>query len=190
MNMLNATQTRLLTIFCLITAVSIAASIGNVSLAQDSDQLEPITISDVDASGDAVFFSFHQNRVVTVAEADAGLWDIRFEGTSIYVNGEAQLLERPFDFIARAPESGYREDDETAGPAIPTATGEGWFDYDPTTHIVSTIPDKTILVHTVNDTYAKMEVLSYYSDQDESNGVPRHYTFRYVYRNDGSRELR
>ncbi len=166
------------------------AGIGYTANAQESNSLDPVTVSDVDVSGDPVHFSFIENRVVSDSEAEAGLWDIRFEGTSIYVNGEAQLLDRTFDFIARAPEHGYEEDDVTDGPAIPSASGTGWFDYDPNTHIVTAIPDRTIVVHTLNDTYAKLEVLSYYTDQNEDGGRPRNYTFRYVYQPDGSRDLR
>ncbi|GMQ82863.1 MAG: HmuY family protein [Rhodothermia bacterium] len=164
--------------------------VGLTASAQESNSLDPVTVSDIDASGDAVHFSFIENRVVSDSEAEAGLWDIRFEGTSIYVNGEAQLLERTFDYIARAPEDGYEEDDVTEGPAIQSANGTGWFDYDPNTHIVSPIPDRTIVVHTLNDTYAKLEILSYYLGGVEDGGTPRNYTFRYVYQPDGSRDLR
>ncbi|MCH8121796.1 MAG: HmuY family protein [Bacteroidetes bacterium] len=169
---------------------SCLVGIGYTANAQESNSLDPVTVSDVDVSGDAVHFSFIENRVVSTLEANAGLWDIRFEGTSIYVNGEAQLLDRTFDYIARAPESGYKEDDIANGPAVPAASGSGWFDYDPTTHIVSVIPDRTIVVHTLNDTYAKLEILSYYLGGVEQGGVPRNYTFRYVYQPDGSRDLR
>ncbi len=186
MNVPNGFGHRTLSLFILFCLVGVGYSAN----AQVSNSMDPVEVSDIDVSGDPVYFSFIENRVVSNSEAEAGLWDIRFEGTIITVSGEVQLLERAFDYIARAPKEGYEEDDETDGPAVSTASGTGWFDYNPTTHIVTPIPDRTIVVHTLNDTYAKLEILSYYLGGDEQGGVPRYYSFRYVYQSDGTRDLR
>jgi hypothetical protein len=64
--------------------------------------------------------------------------------------------------------------------AIPTGSGNGWYSYNPTTHLISPIAGKVLIFRTADDLYAKVEILSYYKDKDPSSDG-QHYTFDYVY---------
>ncbi len=158
--------------------------------ATDESSPEPIIVADLDASADVVHYSLRENRIVPGEEVTDDNWDISFQGTTILVNTVAQLIERSFETIASAPENGYRKDDTTTGPAISAGNGAGWFDYDPASHIVSTIPERTIVIRTPENTYAKVEILSYYEGRMPEIGAPRFYTFKYVHQADGSRKFR
>ena len=146
-------------------------------------------VEEVDASGGRVYYSLRTNQIVPDSLADTNAWDIAFQGTAITVNAQAQMVDVAFDSLAVAPEEGYRADDAEAGPAIPSGNGEGWYLYDTTTHIVSVMPERTIVLMTPEGTYAKVEILSYYEGQMPGIGSPRYYTFRYVHQPDGSRQF-
>ena len=169
------------------------AGVPNKLRAQDAEsnaaELTPIIVEDLDASGEIVHYSLRENRIIPEEELTDENWDISFKGTSILVNFEAQLVDRSFDYVASARKSGYAYDDETDGPAIPSGNGAGWFDYDPATHFISTVPERTIVVITPVDTYAKIEILSYYKSQSSDLEEPRFYTFRFVHQANGTRKF-
>ena len=48
------------------------------------------------------------------------------------------------------------------------------------TNLVTPIPGKVIVFKTRNGNYAKIEILSYYKDQDNTQDS-RYYTFNYIY---------
>jgi len=173
-------------IVCLLVPALTQIS-ARTALAQES---EPRVVYDLDASGDPVHFSLRENKIIPADQVKADNWDLQFQGTSIAVNGEARLLERAFNLVAQAPESGYRADDPTTGSAIPSGNHEGWFDYDEVSHVVMPIPGITVALHLRDGTYAKLEIMSYYEGQMPGVGSPRFYTFRYVRQADGSRNLR
>jgi hypothetical protein len=97
------------------------------------------------------------------------------------------VLTGIFDEIIEAPASGYGTDDKTTVPAtyaIPRGSGNGWYNYNPSTNVISPIAGRVIVVKTSEGKYAKMEILSYYKDSPVtpvSGDIDRHYTFRYVY---------
>ena len=141
-------------------------------------------------TGDHIKFSFETGTTTT-----GNNWDIAFRGTTILVNGgsataddEPERSGNAAAYIATGTLAGITEvdttqlvqDDETNGLAIPTGSGNGWYSYDPTTHIISPIAGKVIVVKTHNGLYAKLEILSYYLDGDTS-GDSQYYTFNYVY---------
>ncbi len=148
------------------------------------------TVANIDASGDAyVYYSLRENRPV---ETEDGAWDIAFQNTNIRVNGSVQLVETPFEAVVTAPEDGYQRD-EAARAAIPGGSGNGWYLYDSGSHKIMPIPGRTLILKTAAETYAKLEILSYYfmdlpSGSDEG-GDPRYYTFRFAHQTDGSRVL-
>ncbi len=179
-----------LSLFFLVLFVGVSDKTQAQEIAADTSALAPIIVQDLDASGDAVHYSLRDNRIVPGDDVTDDNWDISFQGTTILVNKEAQLIERSFETIASAPENGYRKDDAATGPAISAGNGTGWFDYDPASHIVSTIPERTIVIRTPDNTYAKVEILSYYEGQMLEVGAPRFYTFQYVHQADGSRKFR
>ncbi|MBZ9777974.1 HmuY family protein [Psychroflexus sp. CAK8W] len=162
----------------------------NLHAPQEGGRGEPI-------SGSFTKFDFETGQIT---DSDTE-WDIAFRGATIAVNGgtETGTIDEPArtsdagitivngtfeDVTEIAEDTGFDQDSQN-GFAIPTGSGNGWYNYDFTTNILSPIPGKILLVETTNANYAKVEILSYYEDapsdidpfQDES----RYYTFRYAY---------
>ena len=69
----------------------------------------------------------------------------------------------------------------------------GWYIYDGTTHLISTVPGVVILIRTADGKYAKMMILSYYKGNpaniDPNKDLSRYYTFKFAYQPDGSRNF-
>ncbi len=152
--------------------------------AQDETSLPILTVENLDASDREgfVFYSLANNEIVD----EDGAWDLAFQGTRIRVNGSAQILEIPFELVEEAPEEGYTEETEDTS-ALPAANNQGWYSYDPSSHTVEPIMDRTLVFQLANGGFAKVEVVDYY---DVATGTPRYYTFRYVYQADGTRMLK
>lgn len=152
------------------------------------------------------FFSLRNNEVVlSYDEADRSdslstNWDIAFNATTILVNGGtgrmgdggAQILTAAFDDVTEAPADGYAQDNGTEY-AIPANSGDGWYNYDPATFIVSPIPGRVLIVRTADGHYAKMRILSYYEGAPEAPDAfvdaDRYYTFEFVFQPDGTRSF-
>lgn len=124
-------------------------------------------------------------------------WDIAFRGLKIAVNGGAQTGEddepERNGNAAAAIVSGTMgsvddvssltfSQDAPGSFAIPTGGSDGWYDYNFTTHTVTPVPGKILVFRTRDGRYAKVEILSYYRDQDTSDpSGSRVYTFNYIY---------
>ncbi len=122
-------------------------------------------------------------------------WDIAFRGISIIINGgvSSGLTDEPVRngeagaYIATGTMATVTEvntslfvQDAADGFAIPTGSGNGWYDYNSSTRKISPITGKILVFKTHNGKYAKMEILSYYKDSDNNNDS-RYYTFNYIY---------
>jgi len=124
-------------------------------------------------------------------------WDIAFRGTTIAINGGiatgtndeptrngdagASIVTGTFDSINTADGLTFAQD-TALGFAIPTGSDNGWYNYDFMNNIIMPIPGKMLVFRTRDGKYAKIEILSYYKDQDNSNPANgRYYTFNYVY---------
>ena len=145
------------------------------------------------------YFSFEENKVV---ESEDGNWDIAFKGLSIIVNSgisgegnaEAAIVQGVFEQYNAIPESVELKSDTEEGLAIPTGSGNGWYNYNMTTHTVSPQPGKILIIKTNAGNYVKMEILSYYKDNPPLSEVElttpsAYYTFQYVLQPDGSQEF-
>lgn len=152
------------------------------------------------------FYSFVDGEIVE--DSNSTDWDIALGGTTILVNGgssgpgatQAQIIDDIFSEVNEAPESGYTYDDEDgSGLAIPTGSGNGWYQYaGHPTHKIEPIAGK-VLVFKNEDKgyYAKMEIISYYKGNPDlsqyTDGQPeedsRYYTFRFAIQEDGSRNF-
>jgi len=146
------------------------------------------TVNPPTEAGTFAKFSFETGTVVT-----DGAWDIAFRGTTILINGGAKvgLSDEPtrtgigslslqtgtFAEILVAPNDSEFKQDESGTLALPKST---WYSYNPQNHLISAIAGKVLLVRTHNNHYVKMEILSYYKDQDTSKDS-RYYSFNYVY---------
>ncbi|QCK17133.1 HmuY family protein [Mangrovivirga cuniculi] len=169
-------------------------TIANLHAPQTSDYTtNPPTIS-----GDFVKFDF-SSGAVTTHQTD---WDIAFRGTTILVNGgsstglsseperignaAAYIMEGTFSEVNNIDELKFSQDGEN-GLAIPTGSGNGWYNYNPANNIVSAIPGRVLVFRTADNNYAKVEILSYYKDSDTSSDS-QHYTFNYTYQPDSEKE--
>lgn len=142
-------------------------------------------------AGEFTKFSFAENAVVTNDN-----WDIAFRGTTIIVNGgtEIGLTDEPTRTgIAAVSTLSSIFENVTTIPAVTTfaqdgvgtyAFAEPWYDYNPTTHIISPIAGKVYVVKTYNGKYAKFEILSYYENAPATPDLTspsRYFTFKHVY---------
>lgn len=203
------TLSRLGFLFALVLAVSLSACDSN---SDDGDDLplDATTVSDFAAdppvnmgpmgpvgTGHFAFFSLGDNATVT--DSASTDWDLGFRGTTIIVNGgvsgpgegEAQVIEGLFEEIVTAPDTGWKTD-TAEGTAIPTGSGNGWYNYNSATMIVSPIPGRVILVKTADGKYAKVRIVSYYKGSPatpDQEAASRYYTFDYVIQPDGSTVL-
>ena len=140
-----------------------------------------------------VYFSFDSEGVVTQNDN----WDIAFKGTSIIVNGgihgntqaAAAIVLGTFAEITEVPDTTEFKQDTDIINAIPTGSGNGWYNYNPSNHDITPIPGRIILIKTHDGKYAKMEILSYYKDMTANPTTEdySYYTFNYVYQDNGSK---
>lgn len=144
-------------------------------------------------SGAFTKFDFATGKTTT-SDTD---WDIAFRGTAIIVNGgkssgttdepkrngnaAAYISSGTLASVKSVTVANFKQD-AADGFAIKTGSGNGWYTYNPTTHLISPTPGKILVFKTRDGKYAKVEILSYYKDTDTSNPAnSRHYTFNYVY---------
>jgi hypothetical protein len=168
--------------------------------------LEAILVEDLAAPNDRIdrstgqilevrpfqFFSLEQNALVNENED----WDLAFKGTTIRVNSSknasAAVFTGIFEEITEVPASAAFAKDTGTSFAIPTGSGEGWYNYNSATFTVTPIPGRVILVKTTKGNYVKIEILSYYKgnppvEQIDPRTTPSgHYTFRYILQPNGS----
>ncbi|MCX6218861.1 HmuY family protein [Spirosoma sp.] len=156
----------------------------------------------VAATGKFTLFSFKDNKQVANTDSATNKWDVGFRGTMIIVNGGAirtgqggaYVHTGTFDEISTVPASAtFAQDQSATQLAITASSGKGWYNYEPTTNIISAIPGKVLIIRTGDGKYAKMEILSYYQGgaiTPTSTNVARYYTFRYLYQPDGSQILK
>jgi hypothetical protein len=149
------------------------------------------------------FFSLERNEPVAFTDSATNKWDIAMRSTTILTNGGTSgpalggaFVQRgvSFDTYATIPsDSTFRTDlNTTPAYAIPTGSGNGWYNYNAATNIISPIPGNIIVVRTATGKYAKLEILSYYKDAPATPtaaDVPRHYTFRFIYQPNGTKNF-
>lgn len=167
-----------------------------------SNLFAPSTGVPPNTTGDFVKFSFSTNQIVTTGDN----WDVAFRATSILVNGgiaasgqptrtgvgAASVVTGTFTNITTAPTDNLFAQDSATGNAIPTGSGNGWYNYNGATNIVSPIAGKVIVVKTHDGKYAKMEILNYYKDAPANptgTEPSRYYKFNYVYQPNGSKNF-
>jgi len=172
-----------------VIAPVVSETFTDLHAAQSLD----VTTNPPTASGEYVKFSFSENAIVT-----GDNWDVAFRGTSILVNGGSSTASDQPTRTGNA--SAYIEDatfaevtnveisnliqDGTNALAIPTGSGNGWYNYaGPPSHMITPIAGKILVFRTHDGKYAKMEILTYY--QDGQTPMPgtndQYYTFNFTY---------
>lgn len=160
-------------------------TITNLHAPQESD----FTTNPPTVTGDYVKFSFTTGGTVT-----GDNWDIAFRGTTILINGgEATADDQPnrtgnggaytnvettFNEVTEVNPSLFNEDTITGGLAI-----NSWYDYNPTTHMITPTAGKILVIKTHDGKYAKIEILSYYENSQPNAEADnfQYYTFKYAY---------
>jgi hypothetical protein len=100
-------------------------------------------------------------------------------------------VEGIFSDVMEAPENGWVQDSADV-QAIPTGSGNGWYNYNFATQVLSPIPGRVIMVRTADGRYAKVSMISYYQgapSTPSADNTSRFVTFDYVFQPDGSRNL-
>jgi hypothetical protein len=197
------------TIQKLIFTSLIAAFLISCDNAEDLGPLTPLEVTlveDLAAPNDEIdrntgeviqarsfqYFSLEFNELVEENEN----WDIAFKGTTIRVNSSknvtAAVVSGVFEEITEVPASATFNTDTANSFAIPTGSGNGWYNYNSATFTVTPIPGRVILVKTAADNYAKIEILSYYRgnppvEQIDPRTTPSgYYTFQFVLQSNGT----
>jgi hypothetical protein len=150
-------------------------------------------------TGKYTFFNLKNNVIIPATDSATTKWDIAFNATTIIINSGssgpgtagAQMHTGLFENLTEAPATGYLQD-AASGKAISTGSGNGWYNYNSTTHVISAIPGRILVVRTNDNTYAKIEIISYYKNAPATpvnTDISRYYTFRYVHQGDGTRKF-
>lgn len=203
----------LLRTFCIGLLALLLSACDSSTQLTGGDPIEAETVSDLPAdpiigfdpntgqpvgTGEFTFFSLRTGT--EVADSASTDWDLAFRGTEIRINGgtsgpgngAALVFTGAFEDLAQAPEAGYSTDSQS-GNAIPLGSGNGWYNYNPKTNLVSPIPGRVLVVMTADGRYAKVRIVSYYrgapDTPDPTTDEARYYTFDYVFQPDGSRTL-
>jgi hypothetical protein len=159
--------------------------------------------ADTANTGAFTYFSLRTKTIITGQDTLSNLWDVAFRGTTIWINGGparfgqgGAFIQRlsNFDTVSAAPVSGYAVDSSDTQLAIPTGSGNGWYNYDGGTNTIFPIQGTVLIIKTAGGKYSKLEIMSYYK-----NSIPfpnpdpvnyRWYTFRYSLQTDGSTKLK
>lgn len=169
--------------------------VSNLYAPQSGGQGQPV-------SGDFVKFSFSTGEIVTSGDN----WDIAFRGTSIIVNGgysgtgepakngnvSLATVSNTLSGVTEAPSDDSFKQDAQSAYAIPTGSGNGWYTYNPTNHVIAPIAGRVFVIKTANGKYAKFEILSYYQNAPANplgTEPSKYFTFNYVYQPDGSKKF-
>ena len=155
-------------------------------------------------SGKFTFYSLENGQMVPNTDSATTQWDLGFRGTTIITNsgnmgpgnGGAYVHVGTFDDLKGvSSDSTFRTENAPSNYAIRTGSGNGWYNYNGASAIVTPIPGRVLVVRTANGNYAKVEILSYYKDSrepsatasdDEKLNNQRYYNFRYSVQKNGS----
>ncbi|NID09557.1 HmuY family protein [Fibrivirga algicola] len=161
---------------------------------------DPVTGRPTGSTNKYTFYSLRENKTIASTDSASNKWDIGFRGTSIIVNGGpirsgqggAYVYTGTFEELTTVPTSTTFAQDQSLALAIPTVSGNGWYNYNSSTNIISPIPGRVLVIRTGDGKYAKVEILSYYENAPATptaTSRSRFYTFRYAYQPDGSTKL-
>ncbi|MCS7017703.1 MAG: HmuY family protein [Cytophagales bacterium] len=170
-------------------------------LPADPVRIDPATGRPLGGTNRFTLYSLRENRIVANSDSATNKWDIGLRGTTLIVNGGAIrsgqggafIFTGLFDELKEIPATAtFRTDQSPSDLAIPNASGQGWYNYNSQTHLITPIPGRVIVLRTGDGKFAKVEILSYYKGAPAaptSTSESRHYTFRFSFQPDGSRKF-
>jgi len=188
--------------FIIIAFAMAGAAACSKDDAEKPDPQEPtITVqtvtnlaADTAGTGSYTLFSLEENKIIPNADSASTKWDIGFRSLNVIMNGgtsgpgatSGQIIDALYDTVMVAPADGYQVDAEGMMPI------KSWYNYDFTSHLVTPLPAKVILVKTSKGNYAKIKIYSYYKDAPENPEYTmpsRLISFHYVLNASGTREF-
>jgi HmuY protein len=147
-----------------------ATTVGKYSTTRNADG-SYTTVIDATSAADWVYGDFDTGLETSMT----GPWDLRFQRFHISTNGGVSgsggvevvpIAEVPFVQVTAAPASGWTSDsgdDANGAPSYAFEQGNGWYDYDPTTHVLT--PKRLVwVVRTHGGATIKLEITNYYDD--------------------------
>lgn len=169
--------------------------------ADPTTGVNPTTGRPTGTTGRYTLYNLRDNKTVANTDSATNKWDVGFNGTTIIVNGGAirsgqggaYIHTGTFEELTTIPATAtFAQDQSPTQLAIPTGSGNGWYNYNQAANLITPIPGRVLVIRTGDGKYAKMEILSYYENapaQPDANSRQRFYTFRYAYQPDGSKTL-
>jgi hypothetical protein len=163
------------------------------------------------APAKTIYFSLVTNNTVDSSQRLTGNWDIAFSniynsyvtinngtntnspGYGNTIQGALYLVSQPFDSVKVVPASSTVNVNGSVGmDGYPSASWPGWYQYNVTTHILTTIQGKTLVIRLASGKYAKLEMISLYKGSPASPSLTTpvpYLSFRYWVQTDGSTNL-
>jgi len=161
--------------------------------------------------GKTVYFSFSANTTVDSNQKKSANWDVSFANiynSYVTINngtnpvspgyggttqGALYIVDKPFDSVKVVPAISEVNVNGSAGmDSYPSASWPGWYQYNPTTHIMTPLAAKTLVIKLANGKYAKLAMTGLYKGNPAnptlSTPVP-YMTFKYWVQQDGSTNL-
>ena len=157
-------------------------------------------------AGKFTFYSLETNSIIPSTDSASNRWDLGFRGTAIITNsgssgpgqGGAFVWTGLFADLKSIPADSTFRVDAAPNFAIPVGSGRAWYTYSQAEQLVRPIPGKILVIRTSSGKFAKVEILNYYKGGvtpavTEPDSVKyklqRHYTFRYTFQPNGSRDF-
>jgi hypothetical protein len=161
--------------------------------------------------GKNIYFSLGANGTVDSSKKLTTSWDLAF--TNIYnsyvtinngtnpispgyggsAQGQLYIVNLPFDSVKTVPAGSAVNVNGSAGmDGYPSASWPGWYQYNPSTHLMTTIQGKTLVVKLAGGKYAKVEMTTLYKGNPASPSISTpvpYFTYRYWVQQDGSTNL-
>lgn len=175
--------------------IVVKAETLTVSNLHAPSDVRDLSTGEIIEANDFVYFDYSSG--LTVEKTDD--WDIAFKGTTLITNGgvngtgnvSAAIVLNTFNEAVEAPANDQFNQDTDITNAIPSGSGNGWYNYNPANHLISPIPGRIFIIKTTEGNYAKMEILSYYKDApigpDPAVDSADYFTFNYAYQKSGSK---
>jgi hypothetical protein len=145
---------------------------ANNSRVKSTQDAEGTWTTVVDATSSAAWVGVDLDTRTEVDAARDEAWDLAFQRFHVRTRGGpngsggvavAVLENTDFDTLRAAPADGYQQDrgGDSAGTRF-EADGDGWYDYEPSTHKLSPKAGRVYVVHGDQGRYFKLQLVSYY----------------------------
>ncbi len=158
-------------------------------MSKSDEALTPMLVKDLDLANGKILYNLSEGRIIPSSEENTDKWDVAFDRVSILANNKGQMILKDFDAVEIAPQDNYLTGESGSGVEIEDGQGKSWYHYNPDTHAVSAVDGRTFIVMTSQGTYAKLQILSYYKQEDPEKGAPRFLTFRYAHQDNQTSSL-